>query len=392
MKLIILVSFILASIAHADSFFPKNYETSKQRFLKKSNEISKVYKNVIQGVIPVGSEKLTVNYTYIPAQGKLNKLIIISSGNHGPESYAGAALQHQFMDKTLYKIDANYTGYLIIHALNPWSFKYHRRGTENNVNLNRNYELTKDIFKTPNDGYKKLKPLLERRVSIEKIEYPLFALLKKMLFESGVTQQSLTEAIGRGQYFSNTGINYGGDNFESQTLEVIELLKRIAPKYSEIFHIDLHTGLGDKGVLHIMTSPKMNKASIERLHKVFKPKLDKDNYELTPPGSKGFYEILGDYKNIASRVHPDKKAIIVGFTAEFGTVGRGLVGKLKTVNRLILENQGHFAGYGNKSVQKEIQKDYLELFYPSDKQWRDDVLRKGHYLLDTLVKRFIKET
>lgn len=50
------------------------------------------------------------------------------------EAYAGAALQHQFMDKTLYKIDANQIGYLIIHALNPWGFKYLRRGTENNVN------------------------------------------------------------------------------------------------------------------------------------------------------------------------------------------------------------------------------------------------------------------
>lgn len=391
MKSLIILLIVLSNYSLANSYFPKDYKSSKKRFYDKSNELSKDYRDVVQGAIVVGKEKLTINYTYIPGQQNQKKLVIISSGNHGPESYAGAALQHQFMDKTLKTLDQKETGVLLIHALNPWGFKHHRRGTENNVNLNRNYALTKQIFSTPNDGYKKLKPLLERRVPIEKFEYPFISLLKKMLFESGVTQQSLTEAIGRGQYISKGGINFGGFDFETQTIDVIELLKKIVPLYSEIFHIDLHTGLGDKGVLHIMTPPKMNNSSLKRLDEIFQSKKDEDNYEITPPGAKGFYEILGDYKNIVSKVHPDKSAIIVGITAEFGTVGRGLIGKLKTVNRLILENQGHFAGYGNKDVKNEIQNDYLELFYPSDPSWRKDVLRKGHFLLDTIVKRFIKK-
>ena len=140
-----------------------------------------------------------------------------------------------------------------------------------------------------------------------------------------------------------------------------------------------------------MNPPKLNKPSLKRLNAIFKTKEDGDNYEITPPGAKGFYTILGDYKDIVNKIHPNKDATIIGITAEFGTVGRGLIGKLKTVNRLILENQGYFAGYGNDSAKAEIQKDYLELFYPSDQQWKDDILRKGNFLLDTVVKRFIEE-
>lgn len=382
------VCLLVGQLSYA--YFPENYQDSKEKFIKKTNELVRLYQNTQAGAIVVGEEKLTVDYFYIPAQEKTQKLISITSGNHGPEAYAGAALQHQFLDKTIKTIDFKNTGLILVHALNPWGFKYHRRGTENNVNLNRNFDISKKIFETPNDGYSKLKTTLEIREKVNSKAYPSLNLLKKMFFEVGVTQQSLTEAIGRGQYTSKTGINYGGNSFEPQTLKMIEILRPIVAEYSEIFHIDLHTGLGDNGILHIMTPPNMNEASTKKFNNIFKTKDDGDHYEVTPPGAKGFYEILGDYKDIISKIHPSGKEItLIGITAEFGTVGRGLYGKLKTINRLMLENQGHFAGYGNDKVKKEIQKDYLELFYPSEPRWRKDVLRKGNYLLDTIVKRFL---
>ena len=384
----IILSLFLSSITYA-SFFPKDYESSKQRFLESSRQVANIYKNVVMGTINVGEEKLTINYLFVPAKVTQEKVIVITSGNHGPEAYAGAALQHQFFNKSMASVDHDKTAYLLIHALNPWGFKYHRRGTENNVNLNRNFDISSKIFQTPNEGYIKLKDLLERRVPLKKFEYAFLPLLKKMMFEKGVSQQSLTEAIGRGQYTSARGINFGGKNFESQTLEVIDLLKRYVSQYNEVFHIDLHTGLGDKGILHIMNPPKMNKVSEKRLYSIFKKTDAKDLYEITPPGAKGFYTILGDYKDIISKIHPNKNAVIIGITAEFGTVGRGLLGKLKTVNRLILENQGHFVGYANDKIKAEVQKDYLELFYPDDNEWKNNVLTKGHFLLDTVVRRFI---
>lgn len=58
-KMITLLIIILCNPVYAETFFPKDYEESRERFLNKSHEISSVYKDVIQGAIPVGSEKLT---------------------------------------------------------------------------------------------------------------------------------------------------------------------------------------------------------------------------------------------------------------------------------------------------------------------------------------------
>jgi len=82
--------------------------------------------------------------------------------------------------------------------------------------------------------------------------------------------------------------------------------------------------------------------------------------------------------------------VIIPITAEFGTLGNGLVGKTMTINRLILENQGFNHGYTSKSEETHVQAKYLDLFYPQDEAWKNDVIRQGRYLLDTVVKRFIE--
>jgi hypothetical protein len=138
-----------------------------------------------------------------------------------------------------------------------------------------------------------------------------------------------------------------------------------------------------------MTNDEMNLLSKKYFKSVFQESVDSDHYEITTSNTHGFYKIIGDYAAIVSLINPDPKKIIFGVTAEFGTVGRGLLGKLTTANRLIRENQGHFSGYASKELEKQVQKDYLDLFNPSEKKWKDNVLRKGRYLFKTIIPRFL---
>lgn len=373
-----------------DDYFPADYEGSKKRFLQYASEIKDKYQRVEVGNFEVGKERLTIDHVYIPAQFQQKRLIVLTSGTHGPEGYAGSALQSMFIQETLPHLDLSETGIILVHALNPWGFKHHRRDTENNVNLNRNFDLSPLIFATNNAGYDQLRKYLEiQKKIIIPYDFPAGNLLLQMVIKKEVTQESLTEAIGKGQYSSPRGINFGGNSFEPQTLYMIDFFKRSATNYSEIFHIDIHTGLGDNGVLHIMTKKQMNAISKKRLEKVFL-KSENDIYEITPPEAEGFYEIHGDYANILTKIFPDENKLIVGITAEFGTVGRGLLGKIKTINRLVRENRGHFSGYGSDCAKQKVQKDFVELFNPNDSKWRSKVLRKGKFLTDNLIKRFLQ--
>jgi hypothetical protein len=394
MKNLLLLVLFCSSFTNAGikprSPFPRNYQESKERFLRNTSKLEGFFPNIEVGSIEVGKEKLTTDYIYIPAKKEYKNLVIITCGTHGPEAFAGCALMQRFMNGPLLYIDHKTTGVMLIHAHNPWGFKYVRRGTENNVNLNRNYSLSQDIFQTKNQSYMKLVDKLELKGKREdNFNFPALDLLWLMLVKPDVNLQSMTEAIGRGQYQSEQGINFGGFKPEPQTIQITSLLKKMTPAYQRILNIDLHTGLGEKGVLHIMSKDNINDKSKEVLLKIFRG--DGDMYEHTLPGAEGFYEIKGDYAKIVSSINPDPKKVIVSFTAEFGTVGKGLVGKVDTINRLIRENQGHFRGYENDNVKKRVQQNYKELFFPSDKQWRKDVLKKGNFLLDTIVFRFLND-
>lgn len=369
------------------AFFKASYKDSRTSFLKYAPALKKLNSRFESGRLIIARD-LTLDYFYLPAKTK-KKLVIITSGTHGPEGFAGSALQLQFLDKTISEIDQSTSGILLIHAHNPWGFKHVVRGTQNNVNLNRNYDLDASLFQTKNISYEKIKHLLELDGKAKSFSFPFVPLIGEMLFSKGVTLQSLTEAIGKGQYTSKKGINFGGRRFEPQVLFLTDLLNNVTPPYSQIFNIDLHTGLGEKGVLHIMSKDNMNQKSHAKFKRIFLDS-EKEFYSHTPPGAKGFYEIKGDYSKLVSLINPQKEKVIINITAEFGTVGKGLYGKVKTINALILENQGRFNGYNSLEDEKKIKRNYKEIFYPDDSDWEKDVLTKGHHLLDTVVKRFLK--
>ena len=82
--------------------------------------------------------------------------IVISSGLHGVEGFAGSAIQRQCIANGVPE------GYrlVLIHALNPFGMACSRRVNENNVDLNRNFCASPEEFSGASDGYKMLEPFL----------------------------------------------------------------------------------------------------------------------------------------------------------------------------------------------------------------------------------------
>ena len=85
-------------------------------------------------------------------------VVVIVSGTHGVEGYAGSALQHWWLDERSATMPEG-VRVVIVHALNPVGFSWVRRVNEDNVDLNRNFV---DWSKPPptNDGYREIADLL----------------------------------------------------------------------------------------------------------------------------------------------------------------------------------------------------------------------------------------
>lgn len=229
-------------------YFQDTYENCRNTFRNMSGELKKKYANAKTGKFNVPSKKdndLTIDYLYIPPQKKKSKLLILSSGVHGVEGFAGSAAQQLFMTEFLEKVDNSETGILIIHGLNPYGFKYLRRVTENNVDLNRNSDVSTDLYKNKNKGYAKLNDFLNPTIKVNVGSFKNRFFFTRALFKiigNGIA--TLRQAILQGQYEYEKGLYFGGKIFEPQIVTMQSFLKEIMKDYSTILEIDIHTGYG----------------------------------------------------------------------------------------------------------------------------------------------------
>ena len=171
-------------------------------------------------------------------------------------------MQSLFLTETLQQIDLSETGILLIHAVNPFGFKYYRQVNENNVDLNRNYSINADIFKTENVTYSKIKKLLNPTNKAkgsfigDEILFPLSAI--PYIIKYG--RSAITTAIMIGQYQFKDCIKYGGNAFSQEKNNMDKILFKNIPfsNYKKLYLIDIHTGFGVKGKAQVFLPDTKN--------------------------------------------------------------------------------------------------------------------------------------
>jgi len=172
-------------------------------------------------------------------------LLIVSSACHGVEGYCGSGVQ-VFAARDadwLAKSRAAGVAVLYIHALNPHGFSWLRRTTQENVDLNRNFQ----DFSQPlaqNDAYADLHTLLLPQ------EWPPTpanqAAIAAYIEANGVAR--FQSAVSQGQYAFADGMFFGGTEPTWSNRTLREVLKTYGGKAKRVAWMDLHTGLGPSGV------------------------------------------------------------------------------------------------------------------------------------------------
>jgi len=85
---------------------------------------------------PAGERLLTDVACVTPAAA--NRVLVLVSGVHGIEGFAGSAAQVQFLEEQGADLPPR-TAVVLVHALNPFGFAHERRVNEDNVDINRNF-------------------------------------------------------------------------------------------------------------------------------------------------------------------------------------------------------------------------------------------------------------
>lgn len=368
------------------------YDVCRTRFLDVARDAFQGAANVESGAIEVPSqrsgEKLTIDFVYRPSVGIAKHLVVLVSGVHGIEGFAGSAVQDLFLKKTLRRIDtgpeAAQTGILLVHAVNPWGFKYLRRVDENNIDLNRNFALDERLFETKNVGYDELNSFLNPRKPAERgiLSYAGFYWsVARLLWLKPMA--TLRQATLKGQYAYSRGLYFGGKAFSKQKAALEAMLTRIAAPYDRVLLLDVHTGYGNRGQLHLfgttVTDPQIKKD----LQATFR------GYPIDEPSSEDFYETSGDFLTYAMKLFASQKKRVVPMVLEYGTVNNlGYRGGIESLRRMIAENQLHWYGATDKSTEESIRTEFVELYLPNDRAWKNRILDVTDRWLPVWIHQF----
>ncbi|MCW5772348.1 MAG: M14 family metallopeptidase [Rhodospirillaceae bacterium] len=170
------------------------------------------------------------------------KALVIVSGTHGPEGFAGSAAQLALLRSAAFAARDPAVKVLLIHGLNPYGFAHATRTTENNVDLNRNF-IDRSGGLPRNDGYAALHPAICPDDWTEESLARAEARRAQWVQENGF--DAWINAINAGQYSEPTGFGYGGAEPEWSNRTLEEILRRELAGVKKIGFIDWHTGLGD---------------------------------------------------------------------------------------------------------------------------------------------------
>lgn len=369
-----------------------SYDACRTQFLNDARDAFQGAANVESGAIAVPSqradEKLTIDWAYRPATGNAKHLVVLVSGVHGVEGFAGSAVQDLFFKKTLKALDkspeAASTGILVVHGVNPWGFKYLRRVNEDNVDLNRNFDLDERLFKTENAGYRKLDYLLNPKSQAGRgiLSYAGFywSVARLLLSEPMAT---LREATLKGQYEYPRGVYFGGKSFSAQKKEIEALLTKVAAPYDRVLFLDVHTGYGNRGQLHLFGATVTDPQIQSDLKATF------DGYPIDEPSGEDFYETSGDFLTYGMKLYASQKKRVVPMVLEYGTIGNlGYRGSIESLRRMIAENQLHWYGATDTSTEKKIRAEMVDLYLPNDRAWRNQIMDVTDRWLPVWVEQF----
>jgi len=274
-------------------------------------------------------------------------------------------------------------GILIVHGVNPYGFKYKRRCTENNVDLNRGSEIDPSLFETKNAGYTALNDMLNPvgKVSEGSLRNRFFYMvtISKMLKES---MGALRQSILQGQYEIPEGVYFGGLEFEPQIDSLQRILPEILSPYETILAIDLHTGYGARRVLHLFPNNVDDQEIKDQTEAVF------SGQHIDWGDSDDFYEVNGGFaSSFLGKLAPEATYLYMVF--EWGTYDtQKTFGSIKALQKVINENQGFQYGYKNEKQEQKVKEHDLDLYYSDSEAWRSEVMRSGREMLELALENY----
>ncbi len=299
-----------------------------------------------------------------PADAKA--VLLLTSACHGVEGFCGSGVQVALLQDTAFRAAAHQAGValLYVHALNPYGFSWWRRTTQENVDLNRNFQ----DFSQPlprNTAYDDLAHL------IVPATWPPGPAVQAEVdnFIASQGERAWQTAVTSGQHHHPEGLFFGGHNPSWSRQALHQVLQDHGQRCARLGWIDFHTGLGPSGVGERIFAYKDDAAALARA-RAWWGGPDGSGVTSIYDGSSTSALLTGLMWNAADIDCP--QAEYTGIALEYGTVPvTEVLDSLR--GDQWAENHPELAAPQRAALRRRVR----DAFYTDTDAWKQQVLRQG---------------
>ena len=343
--------------------FPLTYAECRARFLQAAGRAgAHVERHPIEARGP-DDERLSIDVARV-GDARPARVLVVMSGVHGIEGYAGSAIQTWSLDHAAAWDVPPGCAVIHVHAVNPWGMAWWRRQNESNVDLNRNWvDFSRPL--PENAGYRELHPWLCPDVIDDESDAAFMSAARRFIEERGYAW--VKEAVTVGQYEFEDGLYYGGHRRERSTEILASLAERHLAGCSAMLVIDLHTGHGAHGACTLLSSEPEGSTGDAMIANIFEGETIErtvENPDATTPHKRGQLSI-GLCESLDG-------ARCAGVTLEVGTVD--------DMTMILAERREHWLhrkGDHSTPLGGEIAWGHRVASIPDDRAWEAAAIDHG---------------
>ncbi|HEY8156583.1 MAG TPA: M14 family metallopeptidase [Myxococcota bacterium] len=288
------------------------------------------------------------------------RVLFVASGTHGIEGFCGSGIQGFLLGDGLAGRLSRDVALVLVHAVNPWGFAWLRRVNEDNVDLNRNF-LDHTAPYPENPEYDALYDVVNPAKLDAEAVAATHAALRALAQERG--SAAVYRALSGGQYAHPRGVQFGGRAPTWSNRSLRELWARHAGDAELAVNIDLHSGLGPRGVGLVLQTARQD-ALDARLARAWWPEV----IRAEPAQGSDAALVSGLIGPAFVAAH----AAGVGVVLEFGTLEMAQV-----VEAVQADNWLHHHGRRDSEEGRATQRRMRDAFFLEEVDWEEQVCARA---------------
>ena len=355
-----------------ESYFSDDYAEARIKFLDaalSTRASLSTYQNT-------AAEGLFTDVASLNTEGA-EFLLVIASGTHGIEGFAGSAIQNGLLRSGVLDDLPPKVGVVLVHAINPYGFTQLRRTDEQNIDVNRNFVDHSQPCPL-NDGYAALEDIIAPPVL--SVWEDTKAKITIWRFRMLHGKRALQHAVSAGQYAFRHGLFFGGNEASWSNQSFHQIVADHFSHSRQLILLDIHTGLGPFGNAQIISNESPTSSSFKRATQIWGEDFD----VASTIDDVGYsVQLSATLKSALPRMIPDTRVTAV--TLELGTYSSADV-----FWALRKENWAHHHSPTDHPLFLAAKAELKESFYPNSATWRRQVWNHGYHAvrlgLETLTR------